>query len=241
MWPLAVVGLVMVLAPINRTVAYVIGATLMAAVSVYTSVPQVVRSAPLAGTGAGQLRFGRVVARVTLHADGSMPELFRARFVGPEPTVTVAGNAVDIEYHSVRWPGQWRRQSADVAVNTSIPWQLDVRAGVTSLTADLRGLQVSAVSISGGAADLDLRLPRPSGTVPINIRDGAATVSIRRPDGVAIRARLPDGAVSVQFDERPIGPIGSQTPVQSPDYGDVTDRYDIELHGGAAKLTIAKG
>jgi uncharacterized membrane protein len=241
MWPLAVVGLVMVLAPINRTVAYVIGATLMAAVSVYTSVPQVVRSAPLAGTGAGQLRFGRVVARVTLHADGSMPELFRARFVGPEPTVTVAGNAVDIEYRSVRWPGQWRRQSADVAVNTSIPWQLDVRAGVTSLTADLRGLQVSAVSISGGAADLDLRLPRPSGTVPINIRDGAATVSIRRPDGVAIRATLPDGAVSVQFDERPIGPIGSQTPVQSPDYGDVTDRYDIELHGGAAKLTIAKG
>ena len=240
MWPLAVVGPVIVLAQINLTVAYVIGATLMAAVSVYTAVPQVVRSAPLAGMGGGQLRFVRIAARVTLRADAGMRELFRARFVGAEPTVTVAGNAVDIGYRGVQWR-KWRRQSADVALNASIPWRLEVRAGVTNLAADLRGLQVSAVSISGGAADLDLRLPRPSGTVPINIRDGAARVSIRRPDGVAVQVRLPDGAASTQFDERRLGLISDKTPVQSPGYGDATDRYDVELQGGTARLTIAKG
>jgi uncharacterized membrane protein len=240
MWTLAVVGLVMVLAPINLTVAYVIGSALMAAVGVYTAVPQVVRSAPLASTGGGQLRFVRIGARVTLHADAGMPELFRARFVGAQPTVTVAGNAVDIEYRGVRWR-KWRRQSADVALNASIPWRLEAREGVTNLTADLRGLHVNAVSIGGGAADLDLRLPRPSGTVPISIRGSAASVSIRRPDGIAVRVSLPDGAASVQFDEQRIGPVGSLTPVQSLDYSDATDRYDVELHGGVAKLTITKG
>ena len=240
LWPLAVVGLVMVLAPISLTVAYVIGATLMAAVSVYTVLPQVVRSAPLAGTGGGQLRFDRVAVRVTLHADASMPELFRARFVGPEPAVTVAGNAVDIEFRRIR-RREWRRLSADVALNTSIPWRLEVRAGVTNLTGDLRGLRVSAVSINGGASHVDLRLPRPLGTVPIHIRGGAASVSIQRPDGVAVRATLPDGAASVQFDERRIAPIGSQTPVQSPDYSDATDRYDVELPGGAVTLIITRG
>jgi uncharacterized membrane protein len=240
LWPLAVVGLVMVLAPINLTVAYAIGATLMAAVSVYTAVPHVVRSAALAGTGGGRLRFSSVAARVTVHADARMPELFRARFTGAEPAVTVVGNAVDIEYRGVRWR-KWRRQSADVVLNTSIPWRLEASAGITTLAADLRGLQLNAVNISGAVSRLDLRLPRPSGTVPIQIRDGAASASIRRPDGVAVRVALPDGAASVQFDERVIGPIADPTPVQSADYGDATDRYDLELHGGVAKLTVAKG
>ena len=240
LWPLAVVVLVMVLAPISLTIAYVIGATLMAGVSVYTAVPRVVRSAPLAGTGAGHLRFTRRAARATLHADSNMAELFRARLTGPEPTVTVAGNAIDIAYRGVR-PLGWRRQSADVALNTSIPWRFDVDAGVAYLTADLRGLKLTAVNVSGGASRMDLRLPRPSGTVSIHIRGGAATVSIRRPAGVAVRVVVPDGAADVQFDERRIGPIDSQTPLQSPDYDSATDRYDVDGRGGVAQLIIAKG
>jgi hypothetical protein len=147
---------------------------------------------------------------------------------------------VDIEYSGVRWR-KWRRQSADVVLNTSIPWRLEARAGIATLTADLRGVHVSGVSLSGGVSRVDLRLPRPSGTVPIHIRDGAVTVSIRRPNGAAIRATFPDGAASVELDEQRIGPIVTQTPVQSPDYDDASDRYDVEVQGGTVELTIAKG
>lgn len=240
LWPLAVVSLVMVLAPIQLTVAYVVGAALMAGVSVYIAVPRIVRSAPLAGTAAGHLRFSSRVARVTLHADSNLADLFRARLVGPEPTITVAGNAIDIHYRAVRRLG-WRQQTADVALNASIPWRVQVDVGVANLSADLRGLQVAAVSVSGGAGAIDLRVPRPSGSVPIHVRDGAASVSIRRPDGVAIRAVAPDGAANVQFDGRRIEPIENQTPLQSPDYEDATERYDIQLRGGVARLTINKG
>jgi hypothetical protein len=113
-----------------------------------------------------------------------------------------------------------------------------VRAGVATLTADLRGVQVSAVSISGGTNLFDLRLPHPSGTVPIHMRDGSAKVSIRRPAGVAVRATFPDGAARVRFDERGLGPILNKTPVESPQYHDVTDRYDVEFLAAVAELTI---
>lgn len=241
LWPLAVVGLVMLLSPINLTASYVMGATLMAAVGVYAAVPRVIRSAPLAGTAAGQLRFSRIAPPVTLRGHSNPDELFRARLVGPEPTITVAGNAVDIEYRRLRRFPAGRGQSADIALNTSIPWRLEVNGGVTGLTADLRSLLITAVSISGGAARINLRLPQPAGAVPIHIDGGAAYVSIKRPDGVAIRAMAPDGAAEIQFDERPVGPPESLRPIQSPDYDGASDRYDVELVGGVARLTIAKG
>jgi uncharacterized membrane protein len=240
LWPLAVVGLVMVLAPINLTIAYALGASLMAGVSVYTAVPRVVRSAPLAVTGAGLLRFPRPASRVTLRADPNLTELFRARLTGPEPKVTVTGNAIDVEYRGVS-PFGWRRQVAEIALNPSIPWRVDVDAGVAHLTADMRGVRLTAVSISGPSGRLDLRLPRPSGTVPIHIRDGAANVSIRRPAGVAVRALVPDGAVSVHLDERHVGAADSRQPIQSPDYDDAVDRYEVEGRGGLDQLLIVTG
>jgi uncharacterized membrane protein len=240
LWPLAVVALVMVLAPIQLTLSYVIGASLMAAVSVYTAIPQVVRSAPLASAGAGELRLGQIPGRVTLHAEPGMADLFRARFVSMETTVTVAGNVVDISYRGARrW--DWRRQSADIGLNISIPWRIEVRESVLNLTADLHDLHVSAVRISGGANRLDLRLPRPTGSVPVHIHNGAVSTSIRRPDGVAVRAALADGAADVRFDEKRVGPILPGAWLQSPEYGRATSRYDVEIHGGAASLIIAKG
>ena len=113
--------------------------------------------------------------------------------------------------------------------------------GITGLTADLRGLRITGVSVSGGAGRIDLRLPRPSGAVPIHMDGGAASVSITRPEDVAVRATMPEGAAEIQFDERSIGPILDQTPLESPDYDGATNRYDIELMGGVAQLTIAKG
>ena len=59
---------------------------------------------------------------------------------------------------------------------TSIPWEFDVQLGAWRLTADLRDLQLSTVMFEGGASKVDLRLPHPSGTVPIHFRAGANDV-----------------------------------------------------------------
>ena len=50
---------------------------------------------------AENLRLGNVIALKVLAPELAANDVFRARFLGVEPTVTVAGNVVDIEYHGV--------------------------------------------------------------------------------------------------------------------------------------------
>lgn len=233
--PLVVVAMVMVLAPLNLVVAYSIGITLMALVGVYTAaVPRTVGSAPLRGTATGHLRLSG--GNVTVRSGATGPELFRARFTGPQPKIRVAGNAVEIAYRGVR-PVIWRRQSAQVALNTSIPWHIEVPDGLFKSTLDLAGLKVTAVTVDGGASQVEIRLPRPSGMVPVRFLSGASIITVRRPNGVAVRAVVRGGATKVQLDGRRVE-WTDDTPLHLSDYVDAADRYELEFTSGANDLTI---
>ena len=233
--PLVVVAMVMVLAPLNLVVAYSIGITLMALVGVYTAaVPRTVGSAPLRGTATGHLRLSG--GNVTVRSGATGPELFRARFTGPQPKIRVAGNAVEIAYRGAR-PVIWRRQSAKVALNTSIPWHIEVPDGLFKSTLDLAGLKVTAVTVDGGASQVEIRLPRPSGMVPVRFLSGASIITVRRPNGVAVRAVVRGGATKVQLDGRRVE-WTDDTPLHLSDYVDAADRYELEFTSGANHLTI---
>jgi hypothetical protein len=82
-------------------------------------------SAPSESEPKGRLEFPRGAARVTIHAT-SMPELFRARFWGSPPAVSVERATVTARYPRVS-PQQWRR-----------PW--DRRGGEVNL--NLRSLGI---------------------------------------------------------------------------------------------------
>lgn len=233
--PLVVVAMVMVLAPLNLVLAYSIGITLMALVGVYTAaVPRTVGSAPLRGTATGHLRLSG--GNVTVRSGATGPELFRARFTGPQPKIRVAGNAVEIAYRGGR-PVIWRRQSAQVALNTSIPWHIEVPDGLFKSTLDLAGLKVTAVTVDGGASQVEIRLPRPSGMVPVRFLSGASIITVRRPNGVAVRAVVRGGATKVQLDGRRVE-WTDDTPLHLSDYVDAADRYELEFTSGANHLTI---
>ena len=106
------------------------------------------------------------------------------------------------------------------------------------MTADLRELQLSMVKFDGGASNVDLRLPRPSGRVPIHFGAGANDVSVRRPAGVAVRVVMHGGFGKLRVDGKSIEATDEQ-PIQSPGIAREADRYDIELTGGAYKVVIA--
>lgn len=237
--PLVVVALVMVLAPFNLVIAYSLGVTLIALVGIYTTaVPRSVGSAPLRGTAAGHLRLSGATAQVTVRSGATMRELFQARFTGPQPKIRVAGNAIDIVYRGVS-SLMWRRQSAQVALNTSIPWQIEVPGSLFRSTLDLRGLHVTAVAVDGGAYRAEIRLPRPTGIVPIRIVGGAESITVRRPNGVAVQAVVRGGANQVQLDGRRFQWTG-ETPFQLSDQAGAADRYEVEFASGVNKLSIVK-
>jgi hypothetical protein len=198
-------------------------------------------AAPLGSLSSGHLLFVCGASNVTIHADPSMEDLYRARFKGQVPIVTVQGDTITIEYPpfpSLDQGYYWLERPAEVALNATITWHIEVRGSTSRLTADLHEVRLGSIKLADGASRIEVRLPRPSGTVSVRISGGASNVTIHRPEGVAARVHAGGGATNLTFDEKNVGAIGGDVNLQSPDYRDAANRYDIEVTGGVNNLTI---
>jgi hypothetical protein len=200
--------------------------------------------APLAAVTAGRLEIAPGASRFTIVADPALPDLLRAHFEGQPPQVRAEDGTVTVRYprHSfvdlIRDALKRNDRAATITLNGAIPWQIEVDGGVSEFEADLRALRLEALRVGGGASQLVLRLPRAAGVVPVRLGGGASQVRIHRPAGVAARLRVRGGASKLTFDEQYAGAIGGEIRWQSPDFAAATDRYEIEIGGGASDLTI---
>src|SRR5829696_1926874 len=114
-------------------------------------------AAPLASSSSGHLLFVCGASNVTIHADPSMEDLYRARFEAQVPIVRVKGGKVSIVY--ARFPrfGQrdfWLERPAEVALNATITWHIEVRGSLSRLTTDLREVRLGSINLGGGATNL---------------------------------------------------------------------------------------
>ncbi len=200
-------------------------------------------AAPLGSSRSGRLRFTNGAHRIAIRADLHLRGLYRARFGEQMPTVGVQAGVVTIRYPQVRscdWLNDQSERSAEIELNASIPWDVEVRGGASRLVADLSGLRLGSLSVDGGASRLEVVLPASSGTAAVVILGGASNVAIRRPAGIAVRLRLVGGATNLNFDEKHIGAAGSELDLESRDYSGAIDRYDITVTGGANNLSVDK-
>jgi hypothetical protein len=198
-------------------------------------------AAPLGSVNSGRLIFASGASRVVVRADSSMADLYRARFAGQAPRMGAEDGTITIRYCRFllfHWPYYLRERPAEVAVNGQIPWDIEIHDGASRLTAVLRGLELRSLEVSGGASRVEVTLPPPSGIVPVCVLGGASNVAIHRPEDVAAWVRVVGGSTNLAFDERRFGAVGGEVSLQSPDYGDASDRYDIVITGGASNLTI---
>jgi hypothetical protein len=197
------------------------------------------REDPLGSATVGRLQFVRGAANVTIRADPGMGDLYRARFGGPEPDVRAEDGTVTVRYPRTLNPLDWRKRSADVALNGSIPWRIAFGGGgLSGLDADLGGLRLESFEVDGGASRVELMLPEPSGTVPIRVEGGASDLTVQRPKGVAASVRVGDGASRLALDGQRLGAVGGETRLESPDYASATDRYEVVVTGGASNVSV---
>jgi hypothetical protein len=197
-------------------------------------------SVPRGSLSRGRLELTRGAARLTIHG-ARIQDLFRARFGRPVPSVSVDGGTVTVRYprFSPRgWVRPWARRGGQVTLNGDVAWDIRVRRGVAHLDADLRDLRVQSVDVSQGASRGELRLPRPSGAVPVRIGGGANHVRIRRPVGTPARLRIGRGVADLSFDEQEFGAVGGRLRLESPEAGGTAGRYEIEISGGAAHVQV---
>ena len=197
-------------------------------------------SAPLDARSQGRLEFTRGAAHIALHV-AKMDDLFRARFDEPAPSVAVDGGTVSVRYPRFGERG-WLRSGSrggEVTLNQEVAWHIEVRGGVAHLDADLRDLRLEALDLGQGASQVEVRLPRPTGVVPVSIHGGASDLRIRRPAGVAVRLHVGHGTADLRFDEQAWGAVGGELRLASPEAAEAPDRYEIEIASGAAHLEIS--
>ena len=209
-------------------------------------------AAPLGGFTSGRLIFLSGAPRISVRGDASLKELYRATFAGPVPRMRVRGGVVTVAYPRLGWfdwrtqiAGQhidasahWRKDTGEIALNGSIPWAIELRGGVSSWNADLRTLRLESFELRGGASKIELLLPRPQGVVPIRVSGGMSRISIQRPLGVAAGLTFRGGLGEVLVDGEPYKGKG-QLSLQTPGADQAADRYEIEVSGGASKISIS--
>jgi len=209
-------------------------------------------AAPVAGVTSGKLIFLSGAPRITVRGDATLTELYRASFAGPVPRMRVRGGVVTVAYPRMGWfdwraqiAGQnvdasahWRKDTGEIALNASIPWWIELRGGVSSWAADLRTLRLEGFELRGGASKVELMLPRPIGVVPIRIHGGMSRVSIVRPIGVAAGLEVHGGVSEVALDGEVVKGAG-QISMQTPGAAATPDRYEIDVSGGASKVSIS--
>jgi DNA-binding MarR family transcriptional regulator len=195
-------------------------------------------SAPLGSASAGRLEFTKGAAKVSLKGDPALSDLYQASFVGPVPEISVGGGTVVVQQRRRFRPFDWRAQSADFALSTAVPWDISLRGGMWKLSADLTALRVTSLEVTGGASDIEIRLPAPEGTVPVRVSGGASKVTLLRPRGSEARAEVAGGASQLIFDDQRLGAVGGRTVLASGGFADAADRYEIRFTGGASQVTV---
>ncbi|MGW1296987.1 hypothetical protein [Streptomyces sp. NPDC002533] len=196
-------------------------------------------SGPLGPVTSGLLKFVGGASELTLVAGPKDSDhLYQGRFSGLVPEIDTTGGVVTVRYPRRLHPFSARRHSGSLTIHPTVAWAIEVDGGTGRLTADLSGIVLSRLDLGTGASHVSISLPRPRGTVRIQVAGGVSNVSLRRPQDVAARIAVSGGASQLTFDTQHLGAAGGGTTFASPTYDTTEDRYDIEVLGGASALTI---
>jgi DNA-binding MarR family transcriptional regulator len=194
-------------------------------------------SAPLGAIAEASLEFANGASALRIAASESATQLYQAAFEGPQPNVRVQDGSVTFRYKRMGL-FDWAKHSGTVSLAARIPWSIELRGGVANAIVDARGLVLREISIGGGASNTGCLLPAPRGTVRVCFDGGVNRVKIERPDDVPVQLIAQGGANRLEFDGQRFGAVGGNVRLASPGWEVASDRYAIEVRGGASRLEI---
>jgi hypothetical protein len=131
-----------------------------------------------------------------------------------------------------------RASAITVTLNTAVIWQLNLASGTTRTIADLRGGQVTGITVTKGSDVLDLTLPSPHGSVPVKLAAGASQLLLSLPSGVPARVAAAAGAGRISLDGVTHVGVPSGTVFSTPTWKAGADGFDIDATAGAARIIV---
>jgi hypothetical protein len=127
-----------------------------------------------------------------------------------------------------------------VVLNSAVTWSLDLAGGTQLTTVDLRGGKVAGIAVMAGSDTLDMKLPRPAGTLPLLLAGGVSQFLLSLPAGVPAQVTVGGGASFVSLDGQHLTGIAGGTVVTSPGWATATSRYDIDATSGFSRLAVSR-
>jgi hypothetical protein len=154
------------------------------------------RAAPIGSAASGRLVFTKGVSHLTIRGDGTLDDLFRARFEGKVPDILVDGGAVSVRYRPTFHPPH-----GELTLSGRVPWTLEAPWGMSE-----RGQTTD---------DRDDRSERGSGPAAVCISTGSTS------GGTAIAPTLVPSSRSQAFcvptiTMRPMNDATATAPAASP-------------------------
>lgn len=161
-------------------------------------------------------------------------DLCVVEYTGRPPAVVAHAGWVQVRSFA-RGRRRWHLAGANITVNRDVRWTLGVAGGASKFRIDLRGALLDAVSVSGGASEVELHLPTPDRAVPIQVKGGASQVRISRPADVPVSVAVRGGTMAVTLDGTRVTPW--RGPNAAPQgLGPV--RYQLDVSGGASAVDV---
>lgn len=128
--------------------------------------------------------------------------------------------------------GRWTLQHA-----SSVPTDIGVYGGATTLDLDLHELTVRSLNIEAGTADIAVVMPANAGRTDASFRIGAGSLNIEIPAGVGARIELAARVSSVDIDTARF-PAQGDGRYASPDLENAANRVTVTIDAGAGDISV---
>jgi hypothetical protein len=152
------------------------------------------------------------------------------------PVAEIEGDRVRLSLVTTRVKGT---AAVDITLNAAVRWDLRVTGGMRTGVLDLSGARLGGVDLRGGATRLDLRLPRPDGTLRVRMAGGVNRFLIHTADRTPARVLARRGAGKVTLYDLVEDGMARGQLLVSPTFDRSTDRIDVDAVAGMGTLVVA--
>ncbi|WP_153040328.1 hypothetical protein [Actinoplanes sp. TFC3] len=126
--------------------------------------------------------------------------------------------------------------TVEILLNRRVRWDLRLPAGAGEQHLDLGSGKIRKMALGSGAGLVQVRLSRPSGSVPITVTGAVGELVVSVPRATAVRLRLRGGAASVTLPGRVPAAAGPGSVLTS--VGTTTRRYSLDITSPAGAVTV---
>ncbi|GAA0511927.1 hypothetical protein Ade02nite_44380 [Paractinoplanes deccanensis] len=155
---------------------------------------------------------------------------------GLEPHVAVAGPSIRAELRPTGTDGP---HEVRIVLNRDVRWGIRLPEGAGEQQLDLVRGRITRVEL-GASGLVELRLPRPVGTVPVTLRGAVGTLSVTAPQDTPLRVGLDRGAGSATTPWTVAEALPAGTYLGPAIWTTARHRYALRAREGIGFLTVRR-